>query len=342
MMSPSYPTRKLGKNGPQVTSIGWGAMGLSAFYGTIKPDNERLALLDQLYDLGQRNWDSADMYGDSEDLLGKWFKANPDKRANIFLATKFANGRSENGDRWVNSSPEYAKQACAKSLKRLNVDYIDLYYCHRQDPKVPIEQTVRAMAELQKEGKIKYIGLSECSATSLRRACKIAHIDAVQLEYSPFSLDIEKPEIDLLKTARELGVAVVAYSPLGRGMIGTKARSTDDFPDDDFRKGLPRFQGENFKKNIELSDKFVSMAKSKGCTATQLALAWLLAQDDNVIPIPGSTNLERIKENMGALEVKLTKEELSEIRKASEASEPAGTRYPEAMMGYSFVDTVEE
>lgn len=308
----------------------------------MKPDPERLAVLDGLYELGQRNWDSADMYGDSEDLLGKWFKANPEKRKDIFLATKFANKRNEDGSREVDSSPEYCKTACAKSLKRLGVDQIDLYYCHRLNPKTPIEKTVRAMAELQKEGKIKYLGLSECSAESLRRACKVQHIDAIQMEYSPFSLDIEKKQIGVLAAARELGVAVVAYSPIGRGLITGSIRSPDDFDDDDFRKFLPRFTGDNFKKNLELVDLFGEISKKKGCTQSQLALAWLLAQGNDIIPIPGSTNMDRIKENWAALKIKLSKEEEAEIRKACDACETQGDRYGEGFMDFCFVDTVEE
>jgi aryl-alcohol dehydrogenase-like predicted oxidoreductase len=336
----SSVTRRIGTT--DVDAIGWGAMGLSAFYGAPKPDNERFEVLDGLYTMGQRNWDSADVYGDSEDLLGKWFAANPDKRKDIFLATKFANSLSPDGTRRVDSSAAYCKQACTKSLKRLGVDQIDLYYCHRLQPKTPVEETVRAMAELQAEGKIKYIGLSECSAESLRRACKVHHIDAIQVEYSPFSLDIEKPEIGLLAAARELGVAVVAYSPIGRGLITGQLRSPADFSDDDFRRGMPRFQPENFKKNLELVDLFEAIAKKKGCTQTQLCLAWLLAQGDDIIPIPGSTNLGRIKENWGALQVNLTKEEEAEIRKACDACEIHGDRYAAGFMEYCFVDTVEE
>ena len=201
----------------------------SAFYGAPLPDEKRLALLDQLYEIGERNWDSADIYGDSEDLLGKWFAKNPDKRKDIFLATKFANAMGPEGRRYIDSSPEYVKKACAKSLKRLGLDYIDLYYCHRLDRKTPIEKTVRAMVELKNEGKIKYLGLSECSADSLRRAYKIAPIAAVQMEYSPFSLEIESDQTDLLKTARAFGIAVVAYSPIGRGFLSGTIRSRDDF-----------------------------------------------------------------------------------------------------------------
>lgn len=335
----TLPTRQLGKNGPQVTALGFGTMGLSAFYGSPKPDNERFAVLDAAYKLGERHWDSADMYADSEDLLGKWFANNPGKRDHIFLATKFANKVDDKGNRSVDSSPDYAKAACAKSLKRLAVDHIDLYYCHRLDGKTPVEKTVEAMAELKKEGKIKYIGLSECSSDSLRRAYKVHPIDAVQIEYSPFSLDIESSEIQLLKTCRELGVAVVAYSPIGRGMISGSLRSPDDFEEGDFRKFAPRFSKENFPKNLELVDKISAIAKKKGVTPTQLTLAWLMAQGDDIIPIPGTTKVERLEENLGALKIKLTSEEEKEIRQACENAEVSGGRYPEAFAKSLFADT---
>lgn len=215
-MSPSLPTRALGKSGAQVCRLGFGAMGLSAFYGTVATDEERFVILDRAYELGQTFWDSSDIYGDSEELIGNWFKKTG-KREEIFLATKFAIGRGPKAtDRVVNSSPEYCKVACERSLERLGVECIDLYYCHRVDKTTPIEKTIEAMAKLKTEGKIKHIGLSEVSADTLRRACKVHHVDAVQMEYSPFELTIEDPTYSLLKTARELGVAVVAYSPLGR------------------------------------------------------------------------------------------------------------------------------
>lgn len=272
-------------------------------------------------------------------MLGKWFSNNPGKREHIFLATKFANKVDDKGNRSVDSSPEYAKSACAKSLKRLGVENIDLYYCHRLDGKTPIEKTVEAMAELQKEGKIKYIGISECSSESLRRACKVHHVDAVQIEYSPFSLDIESPQIELLKTCRELGVAVVAYSPIGRGMMSGTLRSPDDFEEGDFRKFAPRFSKENFPKNLKLVDDLAAIAKKKGCTATQLTLAWLMAQGDDIIPIPGTTKIDRLEENLGALKVELTSEEEKEIRQACENAEVSGSRYPEAFAKALFADT---
>jgi aryl-alcohol dehydrogenase-like predicted oxidoreductase len=336
-MSPS--TAPLGKNGPEVQRVGFGLMGLSSFYGEVKPDTERLALLDQVYELGERHWDSADMYGDSEDLLGKWFKANPDKREHIFLATKFANLRGEDGSFIIDSSPEYVKKACAKSLQRLGVDNIDLYYCHRLDRKTPIEKTIEAMAELKKDGKIKSLGISECSSESLRRAHAVHPISAVQVEYSPFALEIESKQIDLLRTCRELGVAVVAYSPLGRGLFTGTLRSRNDLDENDFRRYLPRFSEENFPKNLKLVDQLSEMAKRKGVTPTQLVLAWLMQQGADIFPIPGTTKLERVKENLGASDVTLSKDEEQEIRKACEAAEVSGGRYAEDFMAACYADT---
>ncbi|KAL5120121.1 hypothetical protein ACEQ8H_001946 [Pleosporales sp. CAS-2024a] len=334
----SLPKAPLGANGPLVNRLGFGLMGLSTFYGAPRPDNERLALLDSAYELGERFWDSADMYGDSEDLLGKWFAANPLKRKEIFLATKFANRPGF----IIDSSPEYAKEACAKSLSRLGIDSIDLYYCHRLDGKTPIEKTVRAMKELKDEGKIKYLGLSECSSDSLRRAYKIHPITAVQVEYSPFALEIESKQVDLLKTCRELGVAVVSYSPLCRGMLTGSLRGPEDLEEGDFRSRAPRFSKENFPKNLKLVDELTAMANKKKVTPSQLTLAWLLAQGPDIFPIPGTTKLERLKENLGALHVKLSADEEKEARKAAEEAEIAGTRYSESFMHACYVDTPAE
>ncbi|KAK4946953.1 hypothetical protein LTR10_014095 [Elasticomyces elasticus] len=341
-MAPSkLPTRKLGKNGPEVTAVGYGCMGLSAFYGKPKPDEERYALLDHLYNSGELFWDTADMYGDSEDLLGRWFKKNPGKRENIFLATKFANYVDpETGARSVKNDPEYVKQACDKSLRRLGIDQIDLYYVHRLDANQAVEITVKAMKELQDAGKVKYLGMSECSADSLKRACKVTHIAAVQMEYSPFSMEIEDPQYDLLRTARELGVAVVAYSPLGRGFLTGSIRSPDDFEEGDFRTYAPRFNKENFPKNLKLVDTLKSLADSKGCTAGQLVLAFLMAQGDDIIPIPGTTRTKNFDENIGALKVNISKDDNDKIRKAISAAEVHGGRYPDAFSKALFVDTV--
>lgn len=335
----SLPTAPLGKNGPQVNRLGFGLMGLSVFYGKPKPDHERLALLDAAYEMGERFWDSADMYGDSEDLLGKWFKANPEKREHIFLATKFANRKMEDGSFKIDSTPEYAKQACNKSLERLGLPSVDLYYIHRLDRATPIEKTIEAMVELKNEGKIKYLGISECSSESLRRAHAVHPITAVQVEYHPFALEIESEQIDLLRTARELGVAIVAYSPLSRGMFTGAYKSPDDFEDGDFRKRAPRFSKENFPKNLKLVDEFAELAKKKNVATGQLVLAWLLSQGEDIFPIPGTQRLERLKENVGALNVKLSKEEEQELRRVVNAADVAGSRYMDAYMFTTYADT---
>ncbi|KAH6639134.1 NADP-dependent oxidoreductase domain-containing protein [Boeremia exigua] len=331
----SIPTAPLGRNGPQVTRLGFGLMGLSIAYGTLKPDSERLALLDQAYALGELSWDSSDLYGDNEDLLGKWFAANPSKRKDIFLATKF--GISQGGA-VVDSSPEYCLDACAKSLARLGVECIDLYYCHRVDQKTPIERTVEAMVQLKNEGKIKYLGLSEVSSDTLRRAYKVHPISAVQVEYSPFALEIEK-QIDLLKTCRELGVAVVAYSPLNRGMLTGAFKGPEDFEEGDFRSYAPRFSKENFPKNLKLVKQLSTIAEKKGCSPGQLTLAWLMAQGEDIFPIPGTTKVERLKENLGAFNVSLSEQEEKEIRGMVEAADVGGERYPEAFMQHCYADT---
>lgn len=330
----SLPKAPLGRDGPQVNRLGFGAMGLSAFYGATKPDSERLALLDQAHALGEHFWDSADVYGDNEDLIGKWFKANPSKRKDIFLATKFA---LKDGN--LNTTPEYVPQACEKSLKRLGIEQIDLYYMHRTDGTTPIEKTVEAMRKLKEAGKIKYIGLSEVSSDTLRRAHKVHPITAVQVEYSPFALEIESQQIDLLKTCRELGVATVAYSPLSRGMLTGALKSLDDLEEGDFRRNAPRFSKENFPKNLKLVDQLTSIAEKKGVTPGQLTLAWLMAQGQDIFPIPGTTKVERLKENLGAFDVKLSEQEEKEIRKDVEAASIAGSRYPESFMKACYADT---
>lgn len=274
----------------------------------------------------------------SEDLIGKWFKRTG-KRSDIFLATKFALRMKPDGTRELRSDPAYIKEACAKSLHRLGIDCIDLYYCHRVDGKTPIEHTVQAMAELKVEGKIKYLGLSEISSDTLRRAEKVHHIDAVQIEYSPFTMDIEDPAIGLLSTCRELGVAVIAYSPLGRGMLTGTIKSRADFEENDFRKQAPRFSEENFPKNLQLVDKLANVAKKKGVTTGQLTLAWLMRQGDDIIPIPGTKKIKYLEENVGALDVKLSDEEDKEIRQAVQGAEVHGLRYPAAMAATLFADT---
>lgn len=268
--------------------------------------------------------------------MGKWFAANKDKRNDIFLATKFA---VDQKTFQVDSSPEYAKKACNASLERLGLPQIDLYYCHRVDGKTPIEKTVEAMVELKNEGKIKFLGLSEVSSSTLRRAHAVHPITAVQVEYSPFALEIESKQIDLLATCRELGVAVVAYSPLCRGILGGALRSPEDFAEDDLRRMMPRFSAENFPKNLKLVDQITELAKKKGVEASQLTLAWLLAQGDDIFPIPGTTKVNRLKENLGALNVKLSQEEEQYIRKASEEADVGGERYLPQMMAQCYADT---
>jgi len=332
----AVPTRRIGND--DVTEMGLGLMGLSAFYGQVESDEERFKFLDTALEDGWTFWDSADIYGDSEDLVGKWFKKTGNRKK-IFLATKFGIVRTETS-RSVNGTPEYVKSACEKSLKRLGIDQIDLYYMHRADPKVPIEKTVGAMAELVKEGKVRYLGLSEISSSTLRRAHAVHPIAAVQIEYSPFTLDIEDEKIGLLKTCRELGVAVVAYSPLGRGLLTGQYKSPDDFEDGDFRKFVPRFSKENFPKILQITDGLAEIGKKHNATAGQVTLAWLLAQGKDIIPIPGTKKIKYLKENLAAINVKLSNEEIAQVRKLAEDSDVGGLdRYPTAMMGTLFADT---
>ncbi|KAK3296488.1 NADP-dependent oxidoreductase domain-containing protein [Chaetomium fimeti] len=337
------PTRKLGKNGPEVTAIGFGLMGLSTAYGSVGSDEDRFKLLDRAWELGCTNWDSADMYGDSEDLLGKWFARHPDRRADIFLATKFGLtlGVREDGSRGIliDGSPEYCRGQCEKSLKRLGVACIDLYYIHRVDSKTPIEKTMAELVKLQQEGKIKHIGISACSAATLRRACAIAPIAAYQVEYSPWALEIEGPESDdALQTCRELGISVFAYAPLGRGIMTGQLRSPDDFEPADIRRLLPRFNSENFAKNLLLVDRFKEMAARKGCTPGQLTIAWLMAQGGDVIPIPGTKNVRYLEENVGAAHVDVSAEEEREVREWLEEVGIAGIRVPPGLLD-EFNDT---
>jgi aryl-alcohol dehydrogenase-like predicted oxidoreductase len=283
----------------------------------------------------------ADAYGSCEDIIGKWFADNPAKRKDIFLASKFGRQNTPAGRR-INSTPDYCKEACEKSLKRLGVDCIDLYYVHRLDQKTPIEKTVRAMAELKAEGKIKHLGLSECSAESLRRACKVHHIAAVQLEYSPWVLDIESPQTDLLRTASELGVAVVAYSPIGKGMLSGAIRTAKDLPSGRAPRLASRFSEEQFEKSLALVDEWTDLAKQQHCTPAQLCMAWLMAQGDNIIPIPGTTKVERLKENLGALQVKLTKEDDIKIRKFCEDAKLQAEGDAESASNDTYGDTPPE
>ncbi|THU95957.1 Aldo/keto reductase [Dendrothele bispora CBS 962.96] len=316
----SSAPRKIGN--ASVNPIGFGAMGMSVGYGAVGTDEERLKLLDGVFESGCNHWDTANVYGDSEEVIGKWFKRTG-KRDSIFLATKF--GITANG---TCGTPEHVKEQCARSLERLGVDHIDLYYQHRTDPNVPIEKTVAAMAELVKEGKVKYLGLSECTANGLRRAHAVHPISALQIEYSPFVLDIEDPKVAVLQTARELGVTIVAYSPLARGMITGQIRSPDDFAPDDFRRIIPKYQAANFPKILSVIDKIAEVGKKHNATAGQTTLAWILAQGEDFVIIPGTKKIKYHNENMGAASVKLSPEEIAQIRKIAEESEVPGDRYP--------------
>ncbi|KAF5351129.1 hypothetical protein D9756_008204 [Leucocoprinus leucothites] len=328
------PTRKIGND--NVAELGLGLLGLSTFYGEVQSDEERFKFLDAALEDGWTNWDSADAYGDSEDLVGKWFKRTGN-RNKIFFATKFGIVWTPTGRR-IDGNPEYVKSACAKSLKRLGIDQIDLYYLHRADPNVPIEKTVGAMAELVKEGKVRHLGLSEVSSATLRRAHAVHPIAAVQVEYAPFTLDIEDEKIALLKTCRELGVAVIAYSPLGRGLLTGRYKSPDDFEEGDVRKSMPRFSKENFPKVLAVADGLAEIGKNYNATASQVALAWVLAQGKDIIPIPGTKKIKYLKENLASIHIRLSDEDNAKIRKLAEGVD-FGERYPPQMMATLFTDT---
>lgn len=337
-MPAQVPTRPLGKNGPEIPALGLGLMGLSSFYGVPPSDEERFKLLDRAYELGCTHWDSARLYGDSEELLGKWFQRTG-KRKEIFLATKFGNHVTPDGGREVRNEPDYIRKSVAESLRLLQTDYIDLLYCHRFSGKTPVEEIVATMKEFVDSGKVKYLGLSECGVDTLRRASKIHPIHAYQIEYSPFSMDIEKPEFGLLETCRELGIATIAYSPLGRGMLTGQYKSIDDFDENDFRRLVPRFSKENFPKNLQLVEALQSMAEKKNCTSGQLTLAWMMNQGLDIFPIPGTKKIKYLEENLGAYNVSLTPEEDKKIREAIENTEVHGTRYPAKVMSVLVMDT---
>ncbi|KAJ5708103.1 NADP-dependent oxidoreductase domain-containing protein [Penicillium malachiteum] len=321
------PTRTLGRGGPQVPAIGFGLMSIGDTYGSAGSLDDKVAILEHAHSTGQWFWDTADLYADSEDVVGEWVKRSGN-RNDIFLATKFGIQMDRTTYKiTVRSDPEYVKAACEKSLKRLGVDVIDLYYCHRVDEVTPIEKTVEAMVELKNEGKIRYLGLSEVSAATLRRAHAVHPITALQIEYSPFALDIESPKIDLLNTCRELGIAVVAYSPIGRGLLTGKIQKFEDIPQNDFRRTLPKYQPEHFPKILELVEGLKKVADAHGATSSQVTLAWLLAQGPEIIPIPGTRSPQRIDENTNAALIKLTDKEVQDIRQLIQRTEVEGDRY---------------
>ncbi|KAI0175575.1 Aldo/keto reductase [Hypoxylon sp. FL1284] len=337
-MSP-IPSRPLGKNGPLVPRIGYGAMGTSLGYGKPLPDEERLAILDHAYKNGSTFWDTSDFYGDSEDLIGRWF-ARTGKRSEIFLATKFGGVDLGNDNFGFRGDVAYVREACEKSLRRLRTDHIDLWYPHRLDGSTPVEYIVAEMVKMKDEGKIRHLGLCEVSAATLRRAHAVHPIAAVQVEYSPFTTGIESAPNGLLAACRELGVAVVAYAPLARGLLAGRVRSPDDFEQTDVRRFYPRFSAENFPKNLRLADEIVaSAAKRKRCTPAQLTLAWLLSQGDDIFPIPGTTKLAFLEENCAAASIELTAEEANRIRSLVDEASCLGTRYSAAHSLALFADT---